>query len=118
MRQTSAIGPLLLLNADELAFHPTPTDFAGIAADSLKDLPNLFAAIDADLADAAANVTGQLALGHQLDADLAEMTSLLDAMSADDFDSIAGDLAGAAGAADSMISDGNVDLPIGDFFAG
>lgn len=116
MPQTTPSGPLNLISSDDLKFVPVTTDFAGLAADSLSDLPNLFAAIDADLAACAEIIKAEQALSPQLDSDLADAAEVLAEMDTDTFDSILGDLAGAASAADSMISAGNVDLPIGDFF--
>lgn len=90
MPQTSNTGPLLLIGPDDLKFVPVSTDFAGLAADSLKDFDNLAAAIDADLADVAANVAAQIAFGPQLDAGIADMAGSIDGVD------LSGDLPGLA----------------------
>lgn len=105
MPQTTAIGPLLPIGPDDLKFVPVATDLNGLAADSLSDLPNLLAAMDADLAAVAENITAQIALSPLMDGDLNDLAAILGEIEQADFSSILVDLAGIAAAGDGMLTD-------------
>lgn len=95
-------GPLTPISKDQLQFIPTPTDFTGLAADSLGSIPNLLAALDADLAEVAANVAGQIALGPQLDAGLTDLAGMLPGADITAELPQLGDIASAGSAADAL----------------
>jgi hypothetical protein len=96
--------PIAPLGPKDLTFGVVNYDFTGLTAGELADLPNLAAAIDASLLDAAASVADQAVLIDSMAGDLDDLGNVLNEMASDDFEQILADLAGIASAGDSLLN--------------
>jgi hypothetical protein len=96
--------PITPLGTKDLNFSAVNYDFTGLTASELAPLPGLESAIDASLIEAAASVADQAVLIASMAGDLDDLGIVLNEMGSDDFQSVLGDLAGAASAGDSLLS--------------
>lgn len=109
-------GPIPLLQKSDLDFAVKNYDFTTLTATELSDTPQLLDSIDALIAEFADDLAAQVTLSALMDSDLAELAAISAEIENDDFDSLLGDIAGAADAGDQLAGAGNDDLPIGGFF--
>jgi len=98
-------GLIAPLTAKDLTFTVVNYDFTGLTADELGPLPNLEAALDASLIEASASVADQAVLIATMASDLDDLGNVLNELNTDDFEQVAGQIAGAAATADALLND-------------
>jgi hypothetical protein len=108
--------PIAPLEAKDLGFTAVNYDFTSLTASELGGTDQLLAGIDATATDFAQSLADQATLIASMEHDLDDLGTILREIDSDTFESIAGELAGAAAAGDIGIAAGTPDLPIGSFF--
>ena len=97
--------PISPLSPKDLAFTAVNYDFTGLTANELGPLPQLEAAMDANLADIGTSIADQTVLVASMAGDLDDLSNVLNELANDDFDQILADLAGIASAGDGLLND-------------
>ncbi len=110
-------GPIAPLAASDLSFTRKDYGFVDLTANELGGTDQLLAAIDATAAEFAQSIPEQAALIASMAGDLEDLGSVLREIDTGDFESVLGELAGAAAAGDTLAGASNTDLPVSDFFA-
>lgn len=104
--------PIAPLGIRDLNFQPVNYDFTTLTASELGDLPNMLASIDQTVNEFITSILDQSNLIASMENDLDDLGSILNEIDADNFDSIAVELAGIAGGLDTLGDLGDVPLPL------
>jgi hypothetical protein len=97
--------PIAPLGTKDLSFGVVNYDFTGLTAGELAELPNIEAAIDASLLDAAASVADQAVLIASMAGDLDDLGTVLYEITANDIGPFLAWLDQNAAAGDGLLAD-------------
>jgi hypothetical protein len=103
------IRPLII---SDLNFQPKNYDFTTLTANELGDTPNMLASIDQTLSEFLTSLLDQSNLIASMEHDLDDLGQILTEVNTDNFESIAGELAGIAAAGDAMSGASDLPLPL------